>query len=104
MSKRVSKPVAAKNGSKATRTQAENPTVELARQLAAIVETHALTELVMDTPELTLTLRKGHGMSAAAAAGAPTAVAIPSQVHIPVAAPPPPGPCPTRARACRRPS
>jgi acetyl-CoA carboxylase biotin carboxyl carrier protein len=90
MSKRVSKPALAKNGSKSARTQGENPTVELARQLASIVETHSLTELVMDTPELTLTLRKGHGMSAAAAAGAPTAVAIPSQVHIPVAAPPPP--------------
>src|SRR5690606_30111742 len=36
-----------------------HPTVELARQLAAIVETHALTELVMDTPDLTLTFRRG---------------------------------------------
>jgi len=89
MSKRVSKAALAKNGSKAARAQGENPTVELARQLAAIVETHALTELVMDTPELTLTLRKGHGMTASAMAAAP-GVAMPSPMPVPVAAPPPP--------------
>jgi acetyl-CoA carboxylase biotin carboxyl carrier protein len=90
MSKRVSKAALARNGSKSARTQVDNPTVELARQLAAIVETHSLTELVMDTPELTLTLRKGHGMSGAAVGAAPAGVAIPTPVHIPVAAPPPP--------------
>ena len=61
MSKRVprSAPHAAKNGSKGSRAQGDNATVELARQLAGIVDSHSLTELVMDTPELTLTLRKG---------------------------------------------
>lgn len=38
---------------------ADHPTVAMARQLAAIVETHSLSELVVDTPELTLTLRRG---------------------------------------------
>jgi acetyl-CoA carboxylase biotin carboxyl carrier protein len=90
MSKRVSKPALAKNGSKSARTQADNPTVELARQLASIVEAHSLTELVMDTPELTLTLRKGHGMSGPAVGAAPAAVAIPSPLPVPMAAPSPP--------------
>jgi acetyl-CoA carboxylase biotin carboxyl carrier protein len=91
MRKRVSRsaPVAAKNGSKASRAQgqAENATVELARQLAAIVDSHSLTELVMDTPELTLTLRKGRLGEPMAAA---TTVAIPTAVPVaPAAAPPP---------------
>ena len=49
-----------KNDSK--RTAAASPgdaTVEMARQLAAIVEAHSLSELVVDTPDLTLTLRRG---------------------------------------------
>jgi len=51
-----------KNGSK--RAAAAGPgdaTVEMARQLAAIVEAHSLSELVVDTPDLTLTLRRGGG-------------------------------------------
>ena len=87
MSKRASRsaPAPAKNGSKAARAPGDNPTVELARQLAAIVDSHSLTELVMDTPELTLTLRKGRvGESMAAA----TTVAIPTAVPVaPAAAP-----------------
>jgi acetyl-CoA carboxylase biotin carboxyl carrier protein len=61
-----------------------HPTVEMARQLAAIVEHHALSELVVDTPELTLTLRRGqafsagaHLMAASAAMPAPTASSMP---------------------------
>ncbi len=45
----------------------DSTTVEMARQLAAIVETHALSELVVDTPELTLTLRRGPSWDAASA-------------------------------------
>jgi acetyl-CoA carboxylase biotin carboxyl carrier protein len=48
------------------RAAPENATVDMARQLAAIVETHALSELVVDTPELTLTLRRGPSWDAAA--------------------------------------
>jgi acetyl-CoA carboxylase biotin carboxyl carrier protein len=87
MSKRAPKstPSAAKNGSKAARAaQGDNPTVELARQLAVIVDSHSLTELVMDTPELTLTLRKGRvGESMAAA----TTVAMPAAMPVAPAAP-----------------
>jgi acetyl-CoA carboxylase biotin carboxyl carrier protein len=98
MSKRVSKAASSKNGSKAARAQGDNPTVELARQLAAIVDSHSLTELVMDTPELTLTLRKGRTGEAMAAA--PTAVAVPTAA-MPVATltGPPPAPSAGSARA-----
>ena len=93
MSKRVPKsaPSAARNGSKASRSpgQGVNPTIELARQLAAIVDSHSLTELVMDTPELTLTLRKGR-------LGEP--MAAPSPVAMPAALPAAP-PAPSAARA-----
>ena len=69
----------AKNGSKRPAGGAGDATVEMARQLAAIVETHSLSELVIDTPDLTLTLRRGGGgydlaippMSMAAPAPAP---------------------------------
>jgi acetyl-CoA carboxylase biotin carboxyl carrier protein len=62
---------------------ADNKTVEMARQLAAIVETHSLAELVIDTPELTLTLRRGQWSSAGATAhlttsSAPAPVSPPS--------------------------
>ncbi len=57
----------------------EHPTVEMARQLASIVESHSLSELVVDTPELTLTLRRGErtagaGVQAVAATAAPAAL------------------------------
>ena len=81
---------------------AENATVEMARQLAAIVETHALAELVVDTPELTLTLRRGPewlssgGPAHLAGAAAPVTVASPmlsaprpADVHAPSHAPAP---------------
>jgi len=75
----------------------------MARQLAAIVETHALAELVVDTPELTLTLRRGPEWLASGAApahlvaaAAPVAVASPmlsaprpADVHAPSPAPAP---------------
>jgi acetyl-CoA carboxylase biotin carboxyl carrier protein len=60
-------------------------TVEMARQLAAIVETHSLSELVVDTPSLTLTLRRG-GWSSAAGGAHPMMAAIPpAPVSMPVA-------------------
>ena len=99
MSKRASKstPAAAKNGSKAARAQGENPTVELARQLAAIVDSHSLSELVMDTPELTLTLRKGRvgpgeSMAASTAMPLPAAMPVASAAHPAPAASPPRAP------------
>jgi acetyl-CoA carboxylase biotin carboxyl carrier protein len=60
---------------------AESATVEMARQLAAIVETHALAELVIDTPELTMTLRRGPGW--VASSGAPTHLVAPNYATAP---------------------
>ena len=94
MSKRAPKstPAAAKNGSKAAAlARGANSTVELARQLAAIVDSHSLTELVMDTPELTLTLRKGRvgeSMAAAATAAHPVAMPAAPAPAAPAASPP----------------
>jgi acetyl-CoA carboxylase biotin carboxyl carrier protein len=99
MSKRVSKAASSKNGSKAARAQGDNPTVELARQLAAIVDSHSLTELVMDTPELTLTLRKGGTGEAMAAA--PTAIAMPTAA-LPVATSTGTGPAPAPSSSAAR--
>jgi acetyl-CoA carboxylase biotin carboxyl carrier protein len=87
------------NGSRGT-GGGEHPTVAMARQLAAIVESHALTELVMDTPDLTLTLRRGEWsasgapalMSAQPAPLSPAAgPALPAR-HEPPALPPEPSP------------
>jgi acetyl-CoA carboxylase biotin carboxyl carrier protein len=98
MSKRVPKSATAgRNGSKANRTPGENPTIELARQLAVIVDSHSLTELVMDTPELTLTLRKGR-LGEPMAATSP--VAMPSAAPV---APAAPLPAPSAARAATAP-
>jgi acetyl-CoA carboxylase biotin carboxyl carrier protein len=61
---------------------ADHPTVAMARQLAAIIEKHSLSELVVDTPELTLTLRR-----AVAGAGAMLASPTAAPVALPPAAP-----------------
>jgi acetyl-CoA carboxylase biotin carboxyl carrier protein len=99
MRKRAPKspPSAARNGSKASGSpgQGVNPTIELARQLAVIVDSHSLTELVMDTPELTLTLRKGRLGEPMAAAAHPVAM--------PAAAAAAPAPAPSAARAATAP-
>ncbi len=41
----------------------EHPTVAIARGLAQIIEEHSLSELIMDTPEITLTLRRSNGVA-----------------------------------------
>jgi acetyl-CoA carboxylase biotin carboxyl carrier protein len=66
-----------------------DPTVEMARQLAAIVETHSLSELVVDTPSLTLTLRRGGWSSGAGIPMAipPAPVSMPA-IHAPALARP----------------
>ncbi|HTE55038.1 MAG TPA: acetyl-CoA carboxylase biotin carboxyl carrier protein [Kofleriaceae bacterium] len=60
----------------------------MARQLAAIVEAHSLSELVVDTPALTLTLRRGgwSGAGAQLVAAGPAAPA-PLPQAAPAAAP-----------------
>ena len=60
-----------------------DPTVEMARQLAAIVETHSLSELVVDTPSLTLTLRRGGWSSGAVGPGSMMAAIPPAPVSMP---------------------
>lgn len=54
-----------------------HPTVAMARGLAEIVEAHGLSELIVDTPEVTLTLRR-----------ASLAPAVPTAQPMVVAAPP----------------
>ena len=68
---------------------AEHPTVALAQKLAAIVESHSLTELVMDTPDLTLTFRRGQASEwgGGGSMQVPMPMAPPSLSH--AASPPP---------------
>jgi acetyl-CoA carboxylase biotin carboxyl carrier protein len=54
---------------------AESPFVGLARGLAEIVSEHNLSELILDTKELTLTVRRGGQVVHAAAFAAPAASA-----------------------------
>ena len=63
----------------------EHPTVTMVRGLAEVVETHSLTELIVDTQELTLTLRRA---AASVDLPASTAVALPQAIATQVAAPP----------------
>lgn len=44
----------------------EHPTVAMVRGLAEIVEAHSLSELIYDSPELTVTLRRSEAMPVAA--------------------------------------
>jgi acetyl-CoA carboxylase biotin carboxyl carrier protein len=57
----------------------EHPTVAMVRGLAEIVETHSLSELIVEMPDATLTLRR--------AAAAPPVVSQPSVVPGPTMAP-----------------
>jgi acetyl-CoA carboxylase biotin carboxyl carrier protein len=64
----------------------DGPRVELVRELASIVESHALTELIYDSESLTLTLRRGVA-TAIHAIPAPPIVHAPALVAAPHAAP-----------------
>jgi acetyl-CoA carboxylase biotin carboxyl carrier protein len=59
----------------------DTPYVSMARGLAEVVAEHNLSELILDTKEVKLTVRRGNGV-------APVAYAAPPVVH--AAAPPPP--------------
>jgi acetyl-CoA carboxylase biotin carboxyl carrier protein len=67
---------------KAAEPEAPDPLVAMARGLAEIVAEHNLSELILDTKEITLTVRRG-------------GVAVP--VQVPVALAPPPFALPTPA-------
>ncbi|HWO24456.1 MAG TPA: acetyl-CoA carboxylase biotin carboxyl carrier protein [Kofleriaceae bacterium] len=61
--------------------------VAMARGLAEIVAEHGLSELILDTKEVTLTVRRGGTPIAVAAAPLPVAAPV---VHVPAALPPAP--------------
>ncbi len=68
----------------------EHELVTLARGLAEIASAHGLSELIVDTKETTLTIRRGGVAIAMPSASAPAPVAIHAPVHAPavIAAPP----------------
>jgi len=73
----------------------KNPTVEMVRQLARILDTHGLSELVVESDEGNVTLRRGVGASAVAVQAAPALMHAP----MPVAAAVPAAPAPAQAPA-----
>jgi acetyl-CoA carboxylase biotin carboxyl carrier protein len=73
---------AAKTSKRASGGPPTDRGVEVARELAAIAESHSIAELIYETSDLVLTIRRGPGQ-----APAPTAAPI---VH--AAPPPPPAP------------
>jgi acetyl-CoA carboxylase biotin carboxyl carrier protein len=77
-------PAAASTRLAAGDSSGDHPTVAMARQLAAIVETHSLSELVVDTPDLTLTLRRG---ASPGAGGQLVSAASVAPIALPPAAP-----------------
>ncbi len=85
--KPASKKPAAKKTSKkpAASEEVENETVAICRQLAGIVESHTLSELIVDTAELNLIIRRGDVQPT----GIPmmTHMAAPVAHQAPVAAP-----------------
>jgi acetyl-CoA carboxylase biotin carboxyl carrier protein len=73
---------------KGNATDAEHELVVMARGLAEIVAAHGLTELIVDTKETTLTIRRGGGVALAAPMAVPMP-SIPVPIHAPAHAPPP---------------
>ena len=63
---------------------ASNATVEMCRSLAALVEAHTLNELIVDTKDMTLTIRRG--LSMASAGGMPAMSAAPTAAPAPALA------------------
>ena len=62
---------------------ASNATVDMCRELAALVETHSLNELIVDSKDLTLTIRRG--MSAMVGSGGMPAMSAPMPAPAPAA-------------------
>lgn len=79
-SKSKAKKPAAKKASRAKVIETEDPTVAMCRQLAEIVETHSLSELIVDSEDLTLTLRRGDAQVAAMMSHAMPVHAMPGHV------------------------
>jgi acetyl-CoA carboxylase biotin carboxyl carrier protein len=75
----------------------EHPTVAMVRGLAEIVETHSLSELIVEMPEATLTLRRAG--AAAPVVSPPPAVPGPTMAPMAAAQPAAAAPPPPRAAA-----
>jgi acetyl-CoA carboxylase biotin carboxyl carrier protein len=74
----------------------EHELVTMARGLAEIVAAHGLSELIVDTKETTLTVRRGGAVSMAIPA-MPAMHAMPMQMHAPAAHAPAPAAAPAAA-------
>jgi len=70
----------------------EHELVEMARGLAEIVATHNLSELIVDTKETTLTIRRGGVAAAAAPMAMPMSIPMPLAMHAPAPVPAAPAP------------
>jgi acetyl-CoA carboxylase biotin carboxyl carrier protein len=84
--------MASRGKTKAEEPEAPDPLIAMARGLAEIVAEHNLSELILDTKEVTLTVRRG-GASAPvqpAIALAPSPQALPAPASQVAAAAPPP--------------
>jgi acetyl-CoA carboxylase biotin carboxyl carrier protein len=83
--------MASRGKSKAEESEAPDPLIAMARSLAEIVAEHNLSELILDTKEVTLTVRRGVASApvqpAVALAPPPQTLAAPA---LPAAAPAPP--------------
>ncbi len=87
--KPVAKKVAAKKSTKkpSGSEEVENATVAICRQLAEIVESHTLSELIVDTPELNLIIRRGDVQPTGIPMMAHMAAPVAHQAAAPMAAP-----------------
>jgi acetyl-CoA carboxylase biotin carboxyl carrier protein len=80
----------------ASEAPSSNDIVETVRGLAAIIAEHGLSEVIVDLPDATLTLRRGVGGSVASVASQPSLPvqmalpSLPAPVATAAAAPPPP--------------
>jgi acetyl-CoA carboxylase biotin carboxyl carrier protein len=66
------------------RASGKNPTVEMVRQLARIVDTHGLSELVIEAEEANITMRRGPGQPSTVIHTGPQAMMA---AHAPAPAP-----------------
>ena len=82
----MAKPVKAKSSGNGEADN-EHELVTMARGLAEIVATHGLSELIVDTKETTLTVRRGPVGSVAVQAMPQMQMAAPMQMHAPAHAP-----------------
>jgi acetyl-CoA carboxylase biotin carboxyl carrier protein len=84
--------MASRGKTKAEEPEAPDPLIAMARGLAEIVSEHNLSELILDTKEVTLTVRRGGTSSPVqpAVAMAPPPQALPAPASPVAAAAPPP--------------